>query len=174
MPADGRITDPDAQLLANRAASLAAEYVARDANRWAGSPFAWLMNCPSRSKGAIAERLVEGWCADKGFTVERSPSSEADRVIEGHQVEIKLSTLWASGVYRFQQVRNQDYEHLFCLGISPWDVHAWLLPKPVLLEHVIGHTGQHTGASGQDTAWIGFKADSPHPWMAPYGPRLGK
>ncbi len=102
----------------------------------------------------------------------RSGDSEADRVIDGKRVEIKFSTLWKTGVYKFQQVRDQNYELLFCLGISPFDAHAWLIPKRVLLDHVIGHTGQHTGAGGTDTPWINVAVGSPPDWMADYGARL--
>lgn len=166
------ILDPDVQILAGVAGMIQAEYREPDDDPWAGSPFAWIRTRPSRQRGAIGERLVAGWCAAKDLNVIRSGDSEADRIIEGHRVEIKFSTLWQSGVYKFQQIRNQNYELLFCLGLSPFDAHAWLFPKDILLEHVIGHTGQHTGAAGTDTAWINVVAGSPRGWMASYGNRL--
>jgi hypothetical protein len=109
----------------------------------------------------------------KGFDVVRSPDSEADRVVEGHRVEIKFSTLWKSGGFKFQQIRDQDYDFCLCIGISPFDAQAWLLPKTVLQTYVIGHMGQHTGAGGKDTAWLGFDAGDPYDWMSPHGGRLG-
>ena len=160
------------QLLAGVAGTIQLDYATTSDDPWAGSPFQWILAQPSRTKGAIGEQLVAGWCAAKNFDVVRSGDSEADRIIEGHRVEIKFSTLWKSGGYKFQQIRNQDYEYLFCLGIAPFDAHAWLIPKNVLLEHVIGHMGQHTGATGTDTAWLGFDAIQPYDWMAPYGGRL--
>lgn len=164
--------DPDFAILAQSAATLALRYVAGDDDPWAGSPFEWILKTPSRSKGAIGELLVEGWAAHRGFTVRRSPSSEADRVINGHRIEIKMSTLWKSGGYKFQQIRDQAYDYCLCLGLSPFEVHAWLLPKGLLHEYAIGHMGQHTGAAGSDTAWLGFPADAPYDWMKPYGYRL--
>lgn len=147
---------------------------ARDANDpWAGSPFEWILKVPSRSKGAVAEALVAEWAETRGFSVKRSPHSDADRIINGHRVEIKLSTLWETGKFKFQQIRNQDYDYCLCIAISPFDVHAWLLPKPVLLTHVIGFMGQHNGAAGKDTDWIGFNRGAPYDWMKPYGDRLG-
>lgn len=115
---------------------------------------------------------MAGWCAAKGFDVVRSPNSDADRIVDGNRIEIKLSTLWANGGYKFQQIRDQEYDYAFCLGLSPFDAHAWLLPKSVLREYVIGHMGQHTGATGSDTAWLGFKASQAFSWMSPYGGRL--
>lgn len=168
------ISDPDVQILAGIAGTIQADYARPDEDPWAGSPFAWILACPSRQKGAIGEQLVAGWCAAKGLNVLRSGDSEADRVIEDRRTEIKFSTLWQSGVYKFQQVRDQRYEQLFCLGLSPFDAHAWVIPKDVLYDYVIGHTGQHTGASGTDTAWISFPAHSPPAWIRPFGGRLSQ
>jgi hypothetical protein len=166
------IRDPEVALLASLATTLEPDYV-QDNTAWNGSPFRWIKtSLPSRTVGAVGEALVAGWAAAKGFDVTRTGDSEADRIINGHRVEIKFSTLWANGGYKFQQIRDQRYEFCFCLGVSPFDAHAWLLPKSVLLERVIGHMGQHSGAGGRDTAWLGFPADEPLAWLKPFGGRL--
>lgn len=167
-----KIHDPEVQLLATLSATLEIDYAAEPDDPWVGSPFAWILRQPSRTKGAIAEKLVAGWCATKGFDVVRSQDSDADRVVEGHRIEIKFSTMWKSGVYKFQQIREQDYDYCLCLGVSPFDAQAWLLPKSLLRMHVIGHTGQHTGATGSDTAWLSFPCTKPPAWMSSYGGRL--
>ena len=174
MPPPRQIEDPEVLALASIAATLEPEYAASADDPWIGSPFQWILATPSRTRGAIGERLVAGWCAAKGADVVRSPDSDADRLINGHRVEIKFSTLWKSGGYKFQQVRNQNYTHLLALGISPFEAHCWVLPKDVLKQYVIGHMGQHTGATGQDTAWLGFDSDSPYSWMRPYGGTLAE
>lgn len=166
--------DPEFQALSNISLAIQPEYAATEDDPWIGSPFQWILATPSRTRGAIGERLVAGWCAAKGADVLRSTNSDADRVINGHRMEVKFSTLWKTGVYKFQQIRNQDYDHLIALGVSPFRAHCWVLPKSILLEHVIGHMGQHTGASGQDTAWLSFDADHPYPWMKPYGGTLAE
>lgn len=167
-----QIFDPDVQILAALATSLAPDYAPPANDPWQDSPFGWILRVPSRTKGAVGEALVAGWAAAKGFDVTKSPNSDADRVINGQRVEIKLSSLWKSGIFKFQQIRNQQYDYCLCIGISPFDTHAWLLPKAVLLEHVIGHMGQHTGATGSDTSWLSVKPDKPYEWMEPYGARL--
>lgn len=167
-----QVNDPEVQILAGLASSLAPDYVPAIDDPWLGSPFQWILAVPSRTKGAIGEALVAGWSAAKGFDVVRSTNSQADRIIHGHRVEVKFSTLWKNGGYKFQQIRDQDYDYAFCLGVSPFDAHAWLLPKSVLHQFVIGHMGQHTGASGSDTAWLGFSSGNPYSWMSPYGGRL--
>lgn len=133
---------------------LAADYFSQADDPWAGSPFAWIKSRPSRQVGKIGEQLVAGWCAAKGFDVISVRDSEADRIINGRRVEIKFSTLWANGGYTFQQIRDQNYEYAVCLGVSPFDVHGWVIPKSVLLQHVIGKTPQHRGRAGTDTFWL--------------------
>lgn len=164
--------DWDFQQLAQISRKLEPNYAVADDYPWAGSPFEWMLKVPSRSKGAIGEKLVEEWAKQRGFEVTRTGTSEADRIINGHPIEIKLSTLWANGGFKFQQIRNQAYEHCLCIGISPFEVNAWLLPKELLLEKVIGHMGQHTGASGAETAWLNFDKSEPYSWMKPYGDKL--
>lgn len=167
-----KISDPEVNLLASIAGSIESDY-SDSMDIWNGSPFRWIKAHPSaRSKGAIGESLVAGWCAAKGLNVLRSPDSQADRIIQGRRIEIKFSTLWETGVYKFQQIRDQNYDFVFCLGIAPFDAHAWLIPKAVLLEHVIGHMGQHTGATGTDTAWISVEPERPYAWMEACGGRL--
>jgi hypothetical protein len=113
-----QIKDPEVLMLATIASTLKGDYVREGPDDpWAGSPFAWIRTRPSRQVGKIGEQLVAGWCAAKGLDVTRSSHSEADRVIAGRRVEIKFSTLWESGVYKFQQLRDQDYEFAVCLGI---------------------------------------------------------
>jgi hypothetical protein len=166
------LADTDVQMLASLAEALQADYLSRADAIWTGSPFAWIRTRPSRQRGAIGEQLVAGWSAAKGADVLRSPDSEADRIINGKRVEIKFSTLWESGVYKFQQIRDQRYDHLVCLGVSPFDAQCWVLPKDVLKLHVIGHMGQHLGAAGTDTSWLSFRPTSPYPWMARFGGQL--
>jgi len=167
-----RIEDPDVRDLVMLATGLEPGFAAPVNDPWSGSPFRWVLSQPSRTKGAIGEKLVSGWAAMNDFDVSRSDDSDADRIIDGWRVEVKLSTLWRNGGYKFQQIRDQRYDYCLCLGIAPFDAQAWLLPKALLLEHVIGRMGQHTGRTGRDTAWLGFPADEPFPWMEPFGDRL--
>lgn len=172
-PLQRHVDDPDVRLLASIAATLKSDYVKDDAHDpWAGSAFQWIRTQPSRRVGKIGEQLVAGWCAAKGLDVVSSGDSEADRVIAGRRVEIKFSTLWESGVYKFQQLREQNYEYAVCLGLSPFDAHCWVISKALLREHVIGRTPQHTGRGGTDTFWLSFQVGSPPGWLGACGGRL--
>jgi hypothetical protein len=168
------IQDPDVRLLATISAGLVQDYVDPSTDPWAGSPFAWIRTRPSRQKGAIGEQLVAGLAAAKGLDVLRAGDSEADRVINGRRVEIKFSTLWESGVYKFQQIRNQRYDVCLLLGLSPFTAACWVVPKAVLLDQPFkeGLSHQHGGASGTDTVWLSFPADRPPRWLERYGGRL--
>jgi len=167
------IRDAEVRLLAGLATTLEPDYV-QDTTAWDGSPFRWIKtSLPSRTVGAVGEALVAGWAAAKGFDVTRTGDSEADRIINGYRIEVKFSTLWANGEYKFQQIRDQKYDFCFCLGVSPFDAQAWLIPKTVLKRHVIGRMGQHSGAGGKDTSWLGFKVGQPYSWMASHGGTLG-
>lgn len=177
------IRDPDVLALATISTTLQAEY-ASDELQWVGSPFAWIKTRPSRQVGTIGERLVAGWLAAKDFDVVRSPDSDADRLVNGHRVEIKFSTLWKSGIYKFQQLRDQNYAFAICLGISPLDAHCWVIPKSAILDRwkasvasgreVDGIQPQHGGADGRDTAWLSLAPDAPPSWLAVHGGRLAE
>lgn len=169
-----RIVDPEVQALANISAILQAEYAGEEL-AWAGSPFAWIKTRPSRQVGTIGERLVAGWLAAKGFDVARSPDSDADRLIESRRAEIKFSTLWANGGYRFQQLRDQNYEFAICLGVSPFSAHCWVIPKVVILDRWRRRDGiqsQHGGGAGTDTAWIHVVPDAQSRWITDFGGTL--
>lgn len=167
-----RIGDPEVRELAVYAEMIRSDHVTDEPDPWQDSPFGWIKPYPSRTRGAIGEKLVAAWCAAKGLDVVKSPDSEADRIIEGYRFEIKFSTLWKSGIYKFQQIRDQNYDYLFALGISPYDAHAWVLPKSILHREVIGRMGQHTGADATDTAWLSVRVGAEHKWLEPYGGSL--
>src|SRR5690348_2784553 len=128
--------------------STAANFIKRDFEReqsaWDGSPFEWVLKLPSGSKGKLGKRLVYQWCALQGLSTESSPDSEADMLVNKHRVEIKFSTLWTVGIYKFQQLRDQNYEYCILLEVSPFEAHCWVVSKKILKAYVIGHMGQHT------------------------------
>ena len=75
---------------------------------------------------------------------------------------IKLSTLWQEGIYCFEQIRDQDYEILVCLGLSPHNAHAWIANKSEIV------WGDMKKQHGRDTWWTQFEPPHcPHGWMHP-------
>ena len=164
------------RLLAHYSNIVRGDYEDSD-EEWRNSPFQWIRILrSSRQKGTIGEKLVSGYLAAKGFDIVRSPDSEADRVINGSRAEIKFSTLWKNGSYKFQQLRDQNYKFAICLGLSPFDAHCWVLPKSVVLEQWKsgGITSQHGGRAGQDTAWLSVKPSAVTEWLHDYGGTLSE
>ena len=166
-----RTISAEFELLATAAKFIRGEFE-DDTSIWTGSPFEWVLALPSASKGKLGKRLVYQWCALKGLSIDNSPDSEADMIVNGHRVEIKFSTLWKAGIYKFQQIREQNYEYSICLGISPFDAHCWVVSKAILRKYVIGHMGQHTGSKGQETAWLEVKPTAPPSWLTKCGGTL--
>ncbi len=168
------ITDPDVRILASCSKTLQGDY-AQEESQWRNSPFAWIKARPSRQIGVIGEKLVAGFLATKGFDVVRSPDSQADRIINGKRAEIKFSTLWKSGVYKFQQLRDQDYEFVVCLGISPFNAHCWVIPKVIIMKQWHagkGLTPQHGGKVGTGTAWLSVTPGQEPQWLQKCGDKL--
>jgi hypothetical protein len=166
--------DDHVELLARVSDELRTEY-ADDTSEWKGSPFEWIMGRPSRQVGKIGEQLVSRWCRANGLRVGRSPDQEADRIIEGLRVEIKYSRRWQNGGYVFQQLRDQNYDLVICLGLSPFDAHCWVLTKEIVMEQWRAGNGlqtQHGGRRGSDTAWLAVDPMNPPAWLAPLGGSL--
>lgn len=161
----------DFEMLAT-AANFIRRDIEKDHTSWDGSPFKWILNLPAGSKGKLGKHLIYSWCGLKGLPVDKSPDSQADMLINHHRVEIKLSTLWEGGTYRFQQIRDQNYEYAVCLGISPNEAHCWVISKDVLRENVIGHQAQHTGRAGTETFWFPVDPHNPPDWLRPCGGTL--
>lgn len=172
---DRPIANPDYVSISSIAVQLEPEYVSdRELQLWLNSPFYWIKSRPSRQIGKIGEDLVERWAIAAGFDVQRPTSSEHDRRINGLKVEIKFSTLWTNDAsFRFQQLRDQDYDYAFLLGLAPFDVHAWFIPKSELsYNRPPALVTQHGGAAGRDTRWLSFAAASPPQWMNEFGGTL--
>ena len=169
------IADRDVRMLAHASQTLQKTYDQGE-EAWQESPFAWIKSRPSRQKGAICEQLVSDFLVSKGFKVARAPDSEADRLVDGVRVEIKSSLLWASGAYRFQQLRDRNYAFVLCLGIGPFDARCWALPKEVVMERWQSGAiaSQHGGRGGRDTAWLHVVPGKEPLWLRPWGGALAR
>ena len=165
---DGAPLTSQLDLFLSVAQEISQEYTG-ELSRWNGSPFQWLIGLAPRRKGAIGERLIDTWLTRNGFAVTRPKHTGCARIINDRNFEVKLSTLWGSGIYTFQQLRNQDYEFVSCLGLSPETVHAWVVPKEVMWQHSVS---QHGGKTGVDTRWLQFQAHEAPRWLADFGGSL--
>ena len=168
------IVDPSVESLANVASTLAADY-RTDRSDWQGSPFAWIIPHPPARQGAIGKRLISTWLETSGLSVTHCSGREADRIVNGRRVAMKFSMLWEEGLYRFQQIRDQRYDLLICLGVSPFDAHSWVFTKEFLMQGrgtLEGFRYQHRGNAGADTAWIHVDPRTPQQWLTLHGGTL--
>jgi len=151
-------------------------------SEWDGSPFEWIMDLASRSKGKAFEEIAREYLERRGFRVRKAENREHDLMIEDSPVEVKGSTLWRSGQYRFQQIRRQvGYDLVLCLGLSPRDASCWAVPRRRLVSEsgefatgLPGFSPQHSGKTGRDTAWLAVAPDDPPPWLAEFGGPLDR
>ncbi len=166
-------TPTELLLLANRDAQDRLG-IANATDPWAGSPFEWIRKIPaSRTRGKAGELLAEAWLIRLGLRVAAASDAGHDRRVAGRKVEIKFSTPWRAapsqtGSFRFQQIRDQDYEVALLLGLTPIRAQIWLVPKEELYVHA---TGQHGGAQGV-VRWLSFPANAPPKWLQPFGGEL--
>lgn len=99
------------------------------------SNFRFIKNLSSKKKGAIFEKIFEEYMISNGHTIEKSKSSDHDRIVNGHKVEIKGSFLWENGKFRFQQIRvNQDYDYIVFLAIYPEFIEFYIASKETTKE----------------------------------------
>lgn len=165
-------TNSDFEYLA-AAASIIRKDVEQSQKQWKNSPFEWVLRLPAGSKGKLGKHLINQYFALKGLSVtNKSIDPGSDMLVNGHRMEIKFSTLWNSGIYKFQQIRDQEYEYMICLGISPFEAHCWVINKQILKQEVIGRLGQHTGKGGTETFWFSVNPNKPPQWLTNCGGTL--
>jgi hypothetical protein len=140
---------------------------------WDDSPFKWVLTQPSATKGSIARQLVTAWANLHGlFPLQVSKDNQMYLELDDALIQVKFSTLWDTGYYRFQQIREKDYDYCLCFGLAPFDMNAWLIPKALLDTHVIGTKGQHTGAGSGETWWLEISPRGGEPWLEECGGQL--
>ena len=141
-------------------------------NPWQGSPFEWIKGLTSAGRGKVGQQIVQVLLSDLGLSSGPSVGSGSDIMVGNSRVEVKMSTLWKAGTYKFQQIRDQDYHFLICLGLSPFSAHMWVFEKDALFSlrgSAKGFAGQHTGKAALDTLWLTIDPENPYPWLEPFG-----
>ena len=130
-------------------------------DQWKDSPFEWVLQLAARTKSKLGKHLVKSYLTENGFHVEETKiKSGVGLVVNNKVVSIKFSTLWISGLYRFQQIRNSGYDYLLCFGLSPSDAHCYVFKREYVLAHA---KEQHKVARGAEH-WISIDPQNPDPW----------
>ncbi len=135
---------------------------------WKHSPFEWLRQISARQKGAFGRILISSWCEAEGLAVEKVKGTGEALDIKGNVLALKFSTLWASGIYKFQQIRENGYDYVLCFGISPFEAHAWVFSR----EYVLAHASKQHKTSRGSEYWISINPLDPPQWTKQCGGSL--
>ncbi|MBV6396208.1 MAG: hypothetical protein HFACDABA_01802 [Anaerolineales bacterium] len=160
----GQKINQDFQLLASAASYYRLEIESSDVE-WENSPFNWVLDLPPAAKGKIGRNLITTWFASRGFSIKQGTGKDSFLTVNGYRCATKFSTLWSGGFYKFQQIRDEDYDFLICLGISPFESHCWVFRKSYVLQHA---TYQHRGAKGSEY-WLSINPETPPDWARNHG-----
>lgn len=148
-------------------ASYIREDLQRKNDQWKNSPFEWVLQLSARQKSKLGKHLVASWCAGKGLSVQSSNDvSGVGLVINDYQVALKFSTLWTSGIYKYQQIRVEGYDYVMCFGISPDAAHCWIFSPEYIVKYA---AEQHAGANEY---WITVDPKNPPEWVQNHGGSL--
>ena len=163
-----KITDPDVKMLAETATTLESNYVdkaQKEERAWADSPFHWIRKKRGNTISKIGKELIGALCAARGLCVVDVRGTRANLLIEGHRVRLKTATL-SEGKYIFNQIRDEDFEYLVFLALSPFDAHCWVIPKHVAIDKsLVQSSVQH----GPRTDWTSFSPAHPPAGLRAYG-----
>jgi hypothetical protein len=145
-----------------------ASYIQKDLEEqndlWKNSPFEWILQLPARKKGKLARQLVASWLATKGISYELSGDSSETLVINKYRFAIKFSTIWATRLYKFQQIRSEGFDYVICLGISPFNAHCWIFDRAYAIKNA---KKQHA-----TEYWMTINPEQPQDWVQGYGGTL--
>jgi hypothetical protein len=142
---------------------------------WEGSPFDWFRKKASATKGRLGRDLVAALLMSAGFTSFRRGM---DVVANEQAIKVRLSLKWGAGHFKFEQLRDSNYDFVFCLGLCPDRAYGWLIPKEELIDDGnmqdrVGLTPQHGGQSGTEDFWLSVNPSDVQDWLIPYGGSIG-
>lgn len=139
-----------------------------DTHAWDNSPFAWILHLPPGSKGVIGRSIASGLLQSYGLT----PMATGHRLtVNAQGILVRIAMAWDTGVMKFQNMRDEDYEHVLCIGLLPQSAQAWFIPKTEIWQgnqirtDNAGISGQHEGAD----AWLSINPSTVQSWVQPYG-----
>lgn len=139
-----------------------------DIDLWKNSPFEWTLKLPPARKGKLGSDLITSWLASKGTHIETTKDAAKTIIINNQKVSLKFSTLWANGIYKFQQIRSTGYDFVICFGISPFAAHCWVFEKSYAIKNA---TKQHKGGAKSEY-WISINPNQPQEWINGFGGTL--
>jgi len=55
-------------------------------------------------------------------------------VVNGKTIQVRFSTGWSGGGFKFEQLRDENFKGVFCIGITPQRAYAWVIPKTLIFD----------------------------------------
>ena len=159
--------DPEFIFLASRASNIQEE-IEEKYDTWKNSPFEWISQLPARTKGKVARELLTKWFEDKNLVVNKIKDSSETIEINNKEYAIKFSTLWSSGIYKFQQIKNDGPNNVICFGLSPFKAHCWVVNRDLAIDN---GKQQHRG-TGNSEYWISVNPLDIPDWISTFGGSL--
>ena len=156
-------------------------YYRVDNDTWADSPFEWIKKMPTPGeKGVAGARMVIQWLNANNFPASATKNADSNLSIHGKAIALKFATLSEKGKYIFNQIRDQEYDFLMCIGVMPRDAHGWIAPKRRInngdfptkeRDSIRGQYSfglQHGGDDGDGNTWqLSLTPPFHPPWMRP-------
>lgn len=150
--------------------SLALAEAESEHSMWSNSPFEWISSLSAGSKSKIIKQLLDRWLIAHHIPFENSPELPGGRWIDGHLVQIKTSMLWKSGIYRFQQIKSNDCNYFWLVGLSPDQVNLWVVPRAELECNLT--RAQHKLDGVVESYMLEISPERVPEWLEPFGGSL--
>ena len=132
---------------------------------WKNSPFEWITQLSPRAKGSISRQLLTKWLQWHNIPISKVIDSSETIEINNIEFAIKFSTLWKSGVYKFQQIKVDGPDYIICFGLSPFVAHCWVINKNLAIEE---GNPQHKGTDNSEY-WVSINPNEIPEWIKPFG-----
>jgi len=159
--------DISTAIIADFVSTAIIETVEAKPDPWRGSPFA-----PSRAlkpvqKSKVACAILARWFNTfHVVATAKTVDGNTTLILLGDQLAmVKLSTRWEGDTYRFQQIKDWNYQLALLLGISPQQAHLWIVPREEIITRSIP---QH----GADSRMLTVRLEDPPAWLHQYGGTL--
>jgi hypothetical protein len=161
---DYQIPSEEFRFLASTSANLQ-EDLEEKSDQWKNSPFEWITLLPARTKGKISRELLTKWLEWKDIDLEKLKDSSETIKIRNHEFALKFSTLWKTGIYKFQQIKYDGPNYIICFGLSPFKYHCWIIDKESAIQY---GNPQHKGADNSEY-WLSINPENIPNWINKFG-----
>lgn len=142
-----------------------------ESKTWDKSSFLWIQTSPVARKGSIGRQTVAGLLNASELT---ATLYKGMVLVNGNSIAVKFGMMWNKKIIKFQNIRDGEFDFIFCLALYPQSAYGWLVPKGEIWkngkirEDRKGVKSQHKGAD----AWLHVDPSNAPKWLLKYGGAL--